>query len=243
MRRIMNLTAWRRLKLWGYYKFSDLNDSTINPANLSGSGTYSFVAGKLGNAVEFISNSALRIFSGNKYSFSDGTNDIPFSFSCWIYYKGGGGSGNRHIFGRNMSGGGSASTNSEYQFYIERTTAKLCFIKYSLGNNLNYKIILSTSVLTANTWYHIAYTDDAMGNEKFYINSVLSTVTKVNGGTGYIKMSITSSNEGFGNSLGIVSSLYAFYGILDDFSIFKNKVLSQKDVEWIYNGGVGRQLK
>lgn len=229
--------------LIGYYPFSDLNDYATNPANLGGVFT-DFTDGKLGNSVEFLNTGAaiLRTHSGAKYSFSNGTSDVAFSLSFWIYYKGGG-SGDRYIFGRNAFGSSVSNGNAEYRFLISPTTSKLAMLKHSLGSASNAIALDSISVLPINQWTHLVYTDDGLGNEKMYINGVSETPTKRNIGSGYVRMTTgNQAREAFGNAGGTALTTTRFLGMLDDFGIFKEYVLTEKDVDFIYNNGVGRTL-
>lgn len=245
-RRSLFLNGRRKLihYLVGYYKFNgNLLDSANNPSNLVSIPNPMYINAKLGLGFDFNSTSingqALRT-SGTKYRFTDGTNDLPFSLSFWMVYRGGG-SSFRHIFGRNNYGSSIGETTAEYRIAIE--TGRLSVVKFSLGNRNNSIGIFTTAIIPTDTMMHITITDNALGSTLIYINGVLQTTTSMNNGTGFDKFGIVSANEGFGNGLGTANNNFVFYGILDDFAIFKGYTLTKDDIDWIYNAGNGRELR
>lgn len=233
--------------LVGYYKFNDnLNDSAPSPVNLTTIPSPQYSAAKLGNGFDFnstnIQNQVLKTSTAGKYAFTNGTNDLPFSLSFWMNYRGGGGGSFRHIFGRNKYGGSDNSTNAEYRITIEKS-GRLSVVKFSQGNASNSIAITTTATIATNTFLHIVITDDAAGNTLIYINGILQTTTISNNGSGFVRFGTTGASEGFGNSPGVADSRYWFNGILDDFAIFKGYALTQDDINYIYNSGNGKELK
>ena len=233
--------------LVGYYKFNDnLNDSAPSPVNLTTSTSLQYSAAKLGNGFDFnstnIQNQVLITSTSGKYAFTNRTNDLPFSLSFWMNYRGGGGSSFRHIFGRNKYGSSDGATNAEYRIAIE-SSGRLSVVKFSQGNQSNSIGIATTATIATNTFVHVAITDDAAGNTFIYINGVLQTTTISNNGAGFVRFGLTGANEGFGNTPGVADSRYWFNGILDDFAIFKGIALTQDDINYIYNSGKGKELK
>lgn len=246
-RRTLFFTQNKLLKyLVGYYKFdNNLKDSATSPINLvMSSGTAQYSPAKIGNGFDFNTNTVrtavLRPSPAGKYTFSNGTSDVPFSFSFWMNYRGQGGTSFNHIFGKNSYG--STGVGYEYRIAIENSGV-LSVIKFSLGVQANSRGIATTTAIPTNTFVHVAITDDALGNTLIYVNGVLQTTTISNNGSGFVRFSNTSALEGFGNLPGVAAVGNWFNGILDEFSIFKGYALTQDDINFIYNSGNGKELK
>ena len=233
--------------LVGYYKFDgNVRDSANAASDLNAIPNPAYSAGKLGLGFDFnstnMSGQALRN-NGTKYTFTNGTNDLPFCFSFWMIYRGGS-TDFRCIFGRNAIGSSIASPNSEYQLLIT-TGHKLSLSKYSMGMLANNATITTVESVPLDTLIHVVLTDDALGNTLIYFNGIQKATVGASMGSGFARFTTgAEARQGFGNSLGVPTpSSRVFYGLLDDFAIFKNYILKPDDIAWIYNSGNGKELK
>jgi len=166
----------------------------------------------------------------NTYSLSfDGTNDyidIPdstdlettaFTWSAWFYCT----AINRYNI--IVDTATSSSTFNGYELFVKNTDNKIRFASYS-----SYNAIDSSTVVSANTWYHVAATHES-GSDKLYVNGTL----EASGSAGSFSVS-NAANLRIGSS-----SIFNLHhqGLIDEVSFF-NSALSASDVSSIYNNGV-----
>lgn len=238
--------------LIGYYPFDvDFNDKIAPFVDLLSSGSpdvISLAPGKINNAVHCGSgtNSSLRSTTNidrHKFAITDGINDVPYSFSLHVLIKSAGASLGAIIWEKGVSGGSAAAANSEYRINVSPDCTQIIFTKYSEGKIADF-IQYTITAPPLNAWFHFVITDDTLGNVKIYINSVEQYKITTTGGTGYVKSSITpSSYVGSFNLVGVSGSGRYLEGGLDDFGMFKNYVLTQEDIDYIWNNGNPRRLK
>ena len=220
--------------LVAYYTLdSNTNESTGRSPN----GTplnIDYVSGKTGNAARFDAGTdKIDIADTNNLSFTDGTNDIPFSISMWVYFTAFNPSGD-WLFNKNDNtvGGG------EWQLVYYQS--KFSFFKLDKATGgVNQTIGVSTP-FSLNTWYFVTFTDDGsktVAGMKIYINSVLQTATNISTGT-YTGMANGTSITRIGlNAWG--SAFANHQGYIEDIGVWKNRVLTQNEINKLYNSGNG----
>ena len=171
----------------------------------------------------------VEVADNNNLSFGNGTTDSAFSISAWIK------------IGQTTAQGivtkyGSTSATREYLFYT--TGGKLRLLLSS--TNGGYNFATGTTILSTNTWYHVACTYDGRGGStayngiNIYINGVAESVT-TSGGS-YTAMSNTTQVVQIGKY-----STNRLLGYIDETAIF-NSELSASDITTIYNSGVPNDL-
>ena len=157
-------------------------------------------------------------------SFGNGSTDSPFSISTWINI---GNTKSRGVVSK------YGSIGAEWLFYMVAGS-----VRFLLNDTVNSSNIFATgsTVLTLNTWYHVAITYDGSGLSgiNIYVNGVLETLTTV--GSGYVAMSNTNQPVEIGKY-----STLEFLGKADEVAIF-NSELSASDITTIYNSGVPNDL-
>lgn len=220
-------------RLTGYYSLNNNYDDSIAPfASLYFGGVtgFSFINGKYSKALyrDNTMGAGTRYSPENvsKYSFTDGINDVPYSFSVWLYVIGTG-SSYGVILGKNAIGLGNQNTNAEYVLSVSRTN-KIYFQKWSEGSTANWSRFTTVDSIPLNQWVHLGVSDDALGNVRIYFNGTEKTTNKTNQGTGFIKYSSTSGVFEIFSSPAANSITY-LYGAMDDLGIFRNTVLTQQE--------------
>ena len=165
----------------------------------------------------------------NTYSVDlDGTNDymdIPdstalettaFTWSAWFYCT----AINRY----NIIVDTATSSTSflGYELFVVNTTNKIRFSSYHASDAID-----STTVVAANTWYHVAATHES-GSDKLYVNGSL----EASGVASSFSVSDVANLR-----IG-ASQIYSLYhqGLIDEVSFF-DSALSASDVSSIYNSG------
>lgn len=244
-RRFYNPFGIIPFNLVGYYKFNDDYNDLIEPkVNLSAS-NISLDVGKL-NSAAYSSGVTANILRNTgsekeKYSMTNGTSDVDYSFSLWIYATATG-SNYGCIFAKGAENSSASGDNAEYAFYLLKNNT-LQMSLFSNGTTTNGMTKKTTATLPLNEWVHLVITNSG-STFKIYFNGVSQTVVSANIGSGFVKFkSQPFAAFGLFSSIGVSVAARTLYGKIDDFAIFKNYALTQKDIDWIYNSGNGRQLK
>jgi hypothetical protein len=165
----------------------------------------------------------------NTYSLNlDGTDDymdIPdstalettaFTWSAWFYCT----AINRYNI--IVDTATASSSFLGYELFVVDTSNKIRFSSYHASDAID-----STTVVAANTWYHVAATHES-GSDKLYVN-------------GSLEASGIASSFGVSDAANLRiggSSIFNLYhqGLIDEVSFF-NSALSASDVSSIYNSG------
>lgn len=223
--------------LIGYYKFeNNVADSTGMLPTATGT-LVDFVAGKIGNAVRFdAADNRVDIPDTNLLSFTSGSgNDIPFSISTWVYITAVSATGNWFINKRTTVSGGD-----EWQFIY--LGGRVVFGKFDrVSNAIVQAVGTPATPLTLNTWYHLTITDDGsktVSGMKIYINGVSQTLTNMSSGV-YTGMPNGTSITRMGQSAWSVTAGTQHQGYIDETGIWRNRVLTQSEVNSLYNSGTG----
>lgn len=226
--------------LVAYYKFeNDVIDSTGIMPLATATGT-DFISGKVGNAIRFnATTDRVDIPDTSNLSFTNGSGtDIPFSISMWVFFTGFSVIGNWLINKRNDAGG------DEWQFFISQPNRVLKFYKFDRTTNSSFQgVATPISLFSLNTWYHIVFTDDGSKTNsgmKIYVNGVSQTLTNDNSGTYTGMLNGTAITRMGLNAWNLITPNAAHQGYLDESSIWKNRVINQSEVTYLYNNGFGR---
>ena len=210
------------------YKLSDGTDSYINAYNgtvgsaviFSTSNAVDGSAGQFGDNT----NSRITIADNDAFSFTDGTNDKPFSIKVNIYYTQLGAI--NPIFSRYT---GSNNNTSEYLFYL-RSNGKLALLLFNKASGGVYIGAETSAALVVNTAYNVVCTYSGSGSWtgiKIYVNGVSQTLSALNNGSGYTSMGNTSLLSQIANISTVVN---AYRGTLDELYIFKSE-LNQTQID------------
>lgn len=217
-------------KLVAYFKFDgNFTDSISGLTATTPRGTVGFDSGIAGQGSNFSPNwaSALQIQNSSAFTFTDGVNDIPFSISYWIYSRD---DGNIQIILEKFSAG----TTDEYRFS-----------KFS-GIGLNVVLFTDQSNLirraagpeTLEGWTHYVATYDGSKSPQgihLYRNGTSSEDEGVMEGN-YTGMSMGNVNPYIGSANW--TWLWWLNAKLDEFYIWKDRVLTPDEVEYVYNQGL-----
>ena len=218
--------------LIAYYKLdANANDFSVAGNNGTVLGTPTYTAGKVGNAINFGTTTAanyVEIPDSNDFSFTDNTNDLPFSISCWVNVSQFSASFNTILRKRGTS-------NDEYQFVI-LPTGRIEFYKFNNGGGTIYQVIQSAvSAVSLNTWNNIIITNasSSLSGMNIYLNGVLLlTVTRTTVGA-YTRM----VNGTAVTTLGLGTTNFKHRGLLDEYYIWKNRELTAVEALDIYTKG------
>jgi hypothetical protein len=200
------------------YKLSDGTDSYINAYNgtvgsaviFSTTNAVDGSAGQFGNDIY----SRITIADNDAFSFTDGTNDKPFSIKANIYYTQLGAI--NPIFCRYS---GSNNNTSEYLFYL-RSNGKLALLLFNKASGGVYIGAETSAALVVNTAYNVVCTYSGSGSWtgiKLYVNGVSQTLSALNNGSGYTSMGNTSLLTQIANSSTVVN---AYRGTIDELYVF-----------------------
>lgn len=207
------------LNYWKLDESSGNATDTVGSATLTNTNiTYS--TGKISNGAYNAGTNGYKLQGtiADPDSYSSG-----YSWACWAYVDDNTPT-TRQAF---MASDESASWGVCSIFALE-TTGNLCF-KFGNGESLYYYTDTGTQVPQA-TWFHVVTTVNGT-NQKCYLNGTLvSNVTKAsslaNNGTTFV---ILNQKDGLTPTTGRV----------DEAGIW-GRELSQTDVNYLYNGGLGR---
>lgn len=208
------------------YNFdSNFTDYTGNhPLTATGSVTAGTAGGKVSNCSDFNGTTSDYLLGADSddFSFTNGSNDLPFSVSMWVNFDA---VSNAWFMDKRTSG------NDEWQ--ITYYLGKLNMALFSAGATSVYLYGTYTVSLSASTWYHIAFTYDGSGTFagiNFYLDGVNQTLTDESVGT-YAGM----TNGTAPLRLGTFTSGFSFNGKMDEAHIWKNRELTAAQVTDIYN--------
>lgn len=217
--------------LIAYYKLDSSNtDSTGISGNITLINSLGYTTGKLGDAFEF--NAATKrgeiTSSISNFSFTNGSSDLPFTISLWVYFTGFSSSNNRLVSKR--TSGGVA------EYHLASDSTSMIFSKGSAASFTNNKTTIANISWSLNTWYHVCITSNGT-SEIIYINSVPLSGDTVTTGT-YVCMSVTVAQVQIGNFSGLPNTNHQ--GRIDELGFWKNRELSASEIAYLYNSGAGR---
>lgn len=218
-------------------QYNKFDNNLIATVGNNGAGTnVDYALGKVGDAVDLTTGNPSLVNFGDDdmYSFTDGTNDLPFSISIWINIP------DLPTTGQHMNIISKQSSGSIKEFYIQlhAGTPSIWFYLRSNGsgnNDIARTEAYPTGGFLIDTWYHIVCTYNGSKSPSginIYINTELKGNTTSSGT--YTGMSNSSAPL----RLGVINSnAFNFRGYMDEFAMF-DKELSLEEVKRIYKRGV-----
>jgi hypothetical protein len=209
------------------YSFdTDFSDYTgNNDLTASGDATAGVAIGKVNDCLEVdgVDDYSIAVDS-NDFSFTNGSNDLPFSISVWA--------NGDNLGTGNLVNKRNVGSYFEYQVFILSSQVVVnLFNQGSTSSQLKTRVY---GTYNNNTWYNIIVTYDGSGNNsglKVYVNGVLPTQTLDPVGT-YVGMSNTTSPFTIGS---FASGYDDFDGKIDEVHVWKNRELTSAEVLEIYN--------
>lgn len=215
---IQQATSFVNLLVAAYKFENNGNDSYINAYNgtvgsaviFSTTNAVDGSAGQFGNDTY----SRITIADNDAFSFTDGTNDKPFSIKANIYITQT--AIINTIFSRYT---GSNNNTSEYILYI-RSTNKLALLLFNKAAGGVYIGAEVTTALSNNTAYNVIVTYNGSGSWtgiKIYVNGVSQTLSALNNGSGYTSMGNTSLLTQIANTS---TTNNPFRGTIDELYVF-----------------------
>jgi len=218
------------------YWTADNIATDVHVNNLGGAwnATSHYTTGINGQAFDFGSGNQTRyvdVADNNLLSFTDGTNDVPFSMRCWVWFDSKSATANFLINKRD-------NTNQrEWQNVFINN--ELSFWKFSLGST--DRVETKTSINPANNqWHHLFYTDNGTKfGGKIYLNGIEITSGHTETGT-YVRMINGTNLMRFGASAWLFGETLKHRGRLDEIAIFNGYEATPQQVVDDYNLGVGK---
>ena len=159
-------------------------------------------------------------------SFTDGTNDIPFSISLWIKPE--------NNFGAILN---KYNTTDGYEYRMFMQSGILQFFIYSENTTTNRLGVADNVSLVLDVWNHVAVTWD-LTDLKMKVNNVDASFAQSETGT-YVKMNNTNSILRLAQESDNDSGSARFEGNIDILRIFRDYVLTETDITTLYNSGSG----
>lgn len=218
-----------------YWKFDDNTTGEFGTTE-NVSANVSLGAGKINDGAIGVSGAFLNFPDDDRFSFTDGVNDLPFSISMWVWIDSFSVANNALFVKRPTTG-----STSEYYTFIGDDTGQARILLHSEGETGVFISRISDSVLSTDTWYHLVFTYDGSGLSsgiKIYINGSEDTTSDASSGT-YVRM-INSTELPQFFRLGTNNNT-VHKGIIDEVGIWKNKELTLTEVSELYNSGSGLQ--
>jgi hypothetical protein len=222
--------------LVAYYPLNSNANDLINGYNGTLVNSPTFVSGKVGNAINFGNDTTLRyvnIPDNNDFSFTDGTNDVPFTISTWVNFFSFSSTGNWLISKRTNSSGGD-----EYQLAYPVSLGLMTFTLHDKANNAVFLRCRSLAMPSLNTWINYAITYDGSGTLaglNMYQNGVIQnnkqsagTYTGCNNGSSIVRLGMTSWT---------VHEIFKHRGLMDETAFWKNRELNATEILELYNKG------
>jgi hypothetical protein len=158
------------------------------------------------------SNDYIDVGDSDSLSFTNGSNDLPFTFSSWVYFDSV--SGARAILGKDNG------TQREYALFSNSGKLKI-FLKH-LGGGTQCSRETNNVVFSTGQWYHVAASYDGSGGSTaadgitLYINGVVAASTATNNGS-YSHMSNTTADF----NIGRYSGAFAYFnGLIDELAVW-----------------------
>jgi hypothetical protein len=178
-----------------------------------------------GPTMRFDGASHVEFADNNAFSFTNGTDDTPFTVSAWVKAS--------KLDAGAIVAKQSVSSNGEWAVTLSTSGTPLLTL-YNLGNTANRIFGYLGNPLSLHTWTHIVFTysgGKSATNVNAYQNGKLNSGTQADAGT-YTGM----TNGGSLVQIGRSSSAGFFDGEIRDVKLF-NKELSAAEVREVYSNG------
>ena len=216
--------------LVSYFKMDDDMIDTIDGQAPTINVGSTYEAGVVLDAKSF-NGAEYAIYSGNeKYNMSDGTSDVPFSVSFWLKID------DATNFQARILNVAQSNQGWQYRIMCWGTDISLNLFSQSDLSASHYK----TVTLTAGSYggyHHYVFTYDgslSQGMKAYRDGTLISSSAIVSGA--YTGMRDITPDYCFGRRTNISAGYLK--GNLDEFGVFKNKVLELSHVQELYNKGL-----
>ena len=170
----------------------------------------------------------------NDYSFTNGSNDLPFSLSLWVYVGDISSDDGPFISKANFTTGGN-------EFIFKHANGKLQFFLYDNDSSASGDSIRTqapSATLSDATWHHVVATYSGNGSQtgiKVYTDGSQTTSTQSANGS-YSRIRNTSTPVVIGATQDLANANRVFEDRIADCVVF-NKELTSTEVAEIYNSG------
>ena len=180
------------------------------------------------------SNDHVLVSDQDDYSFTNGSNDLPFSLSLWVYVGDVSSDDGPFISKSNFSTGGN-------EWLFKHGNGKLQFFLYdnissAAGDSIRTQAPSAT--LSDATWHHVVATYSGNGSQtgmKVYTDGSQTTSTQSANGS-YSRLRNTSTPVVIGATQDLANANRVFEDRIADCVVF-NKELTLAEVQEIYNSG------
>jgi hypothetical protein len=227
--------------LVAYYAFQNNVNDSLGVHNGTAIGSPTYTTGINGQGIDFGNDATLRyvdVADSDDFSFTDGTNDLPFSISLWVNFSSFSSTGNWLINKRQNTTG-----LQEWQLYRDSSNNRIILGLASQSDyNSNRIEIQSNAFTTTGAWTHIAVTYNGSSNQSglnLYINGSLNINNRSQLGT-YVRMNNTTSILRLAQAGFSINTALKHRGLLDEIAIWKNRELTSTEVTELYNAGTGK---
>jgi hypothetical protein len=230
--------------LLAYYKFDETSGTTASDeedyTDLTATNARIFTreaGGKLGdNGADFTGGNDYLSSGNNFFRFTDGTDDLPHSFSFWV--KPANTTQTAGLFCRFRTP--TVNTYIEYWigFYLSRIYTQ--YYDQTAGASNSIGRYCSATGLSTSEFNHVVITYDGSGTSsgiKIYIAGEEVTTTDFSNST-YNRMDLNDDKIPFTIGARLGTGPIYFDGVIDEVAIFDD-VISSSEVSELYNDGAG----
>ena len=168
------------------------------------------------------------------FSFTDGSNDQPFSVSAWVYVGDVSADNGPFVAKANF-------TTGDTEWLFKHANGKLQLFLYDKDGSASGHYIRALGdaiVLSDTTWHHVVATYDGSESQtgiNLYVDSSVAASTKSTAGP-YVRMRNTTTPLTIGATEDLANANRVFEDRIADVVIF-NKELSSTEITEIYNSG------
>jgi len=211
--------------------------------NIIVTGSFNIQGKVLSQAEEKINKKAISLDGSNDhvlssdqddFSFTNGSNDLPFSLSLWVYVGDISSDDGPFISKANFTTGGN-------EFIFKHANGKLQFFLYDNDSSASGDSIRTqapSATLSDATWHHVVATYSGNGSQtgiKVYTDGSQTTSTQSANGS-YSRIRNTSTPVVIGATQDLANANRVFEDRIADCVVF-NKELTSTEVAEIYNSG------
>jgi hypothetical protein len=207
---------------WKLNEASGTRADSHGANNLTDVNTVTAVAGKIGDAGDFVAANSEKLTLAHNADISTG--DIDFAFSGWFYRDSGG--ANRRIFGK----GNDGATTTEYELYWNSGNNKMTWVVFS-GGTTAVGTVHSTETINTSTWYFFVVWHDAANNT---VSISINNGTPAEAATTGSPAAAATANF----SIGAKGVTGYWDGLIDSVSFWKRIPTADERTE-LYNAGAG----
>ncbi len=209
--------------LIAYWSLENLDDASGNSRTLTGWGTEDHTTGKVANSIRFNAGSEYGRIDDAEWQTPVG----DFTVSGWVYYTDATPATEQGI----VTKYNAVSLGRSWGVFIG--TAGTLYARVSSNGDTGVFTTPSGTIPTA-TWFHFAMVFDASASLKMYYNGVL-LATETTSIPAAVYNTTTRLNIGAIADVNTESQDRRF----DEVGIW-NRVLTDGEIEWLYNSGSGR---